>query len=96
MVDLIEPSEILVDPIELMDLSPVERPKVDLNDSTHTYWHHIFSQKPRILGKEKGMALPHLWFWQASVVHEDSRLEFLAHGRKPSTSEPEHLVVKFL
>ena len=27
-------SEILVDPIELMELCPVERPKVDLNDST--------------------------------------------------------------
>ena len=39
MVDLIEPSEILVDPIELMELCPVERPKVDLNDSTppHTW-----------------------------------------------------------
>ena len=34
MVDLIEPSEILVDPIELMELCPVERPKVDINDST--------------------------------------------------------------
>ena len=34
LVDLIEPSEILVDPIELMELCPVERPKVDLNDST--------------------------------------------------------------
>ena len=37
MVDLIEPSEILVDPIELMELCPVERPKVDLNDSTLSY-----------------------------------------------------------
>lgn len=36
MVDLIEPSEILVDPIELMELCPVERPKVDLNDSTRS------------------------------------------------------------
>ena len=40
MVDLIEPSEILVDPIELMELCPVERPKVDLNDSTP--FCHIF------------------------------------------------------
>ena len=34
LVGLIEPSEILVDPIELMELCPVERSKVDLNDST--------------------------------------------------------------
>ena len=34
MVDLIEPSEILVDPIELTELCPVERLKVDLNDSS--------------------------------------------------------------
>ena len=34
LVDLIEPYEILVDPIELTELCPVERPKVDLNDST--------------------------------------------------------------
>ena len=30
-------SEILVDPIELMELCPVERPKVDLNDSTRFF-----------------------------------------------------------
>ena len=34
LLDLIELSEILVDPIELTELCPVERPKVDLNDST--------------------------------------------------------------
>ena len=34
LVDLIEPSEILVDPVEPMELCPVELPKVDLNDST--------------------------------------------------------------
>ena len=34
LVDLIEPSEILGDPAELMELCPVERPKVDLNNST--------------------------------------------------------------
>ena len=41
MVDLIEPSEILVDPIELMELCPVERPKVDLNDSTRCNRHQL-------------------------------------------------------
>ena len=43
MVDLIEPSKILVDPIELIELCPVESPKVDLNDSTRTNKVTLFS-----------------------------------------------------
>ena len=42
LVDLIEPSEILIDPIELMELCPVERPKVDLNDSTPSDQLHFY------------------------------------------------------
>ena len=55
-----------------------------------------FFSKTKNIEKRKRYGVTHLWFWQASVVHEDSGLEVLAHGRKPSTSEPEHLVVKFL
>ena len=57
---------------------------------------YFFLKNQECIEKRKRYGVTHLWFWQASVVHEDSGLEVLAHGRKPSTSEPEHLVVKFL
>ena len=51
LVDLIEPSEILVDPIELIELCPIERPKVDLNDSTRLPYFRESLEKIEILNR---------------------------------------------
>ena len=85
MVDLIEPSEILVDPIELMELCPVERPKVDLNDSTpnipvisvKTIYLCPISQKEVILPQQKTTSKIFVPFGAANIF---SRLHLEAAG----------------
>ena len=73
LVDLIEPSEILVDPIELIELCPVERPKVDLNDSTRPLvpngWTDFKSQGT-VPNERYGQCLSNdaLWFIAGQVV----------------------------
>ena len=48
MVDLIKPSEKLIDPIEVMELGLVERLKLDLCDSTHTKLREHYHAVPAI------------------------------------------------